>query len=214
MMAAWLSLTMTGCSAPANDYVPEDTPFVGSKPGLVQNGGGSDEFVFEQEACQRYRQALVQRTAALSCSFSWPSCPQLIRPAASLDCVAYSSPSVVACEKVFAEAEGCEQLLPGSCLLTAVIDYRDPSCDSTVDGGVPILTEAGDADDAGLPNSRDGGAEPSDALPDADGSASDGGHGDGGGVAVVVVSSDAGTAGVDAGAGRDASADGGSGVAP
>lgn len=178
-LLAWGSAV--GCSAPPNDYVPEDMPIVESRPGLVQNGGSADEWLSEHQACTRYRDALTQRSAELGCSLAWPRCPELVRPAASLACVVYSAPSVLMCERYFELANACTQVQPGSCLLTAVIDYHDPSCDRSnaptppSDGGQPVLPDAGAAPDS---SAEEAGV---DWMPDAGSSnASDGGGGDGG----------------------------------
>ena len=181
--AGWLLAwgSAVGCSAPPNDYVPEDMPIVESRPGLVQNGGSADEWLSEHEACTRYRDALTQRSTELDCSLAWPRCPELVRPAASLACVVYSAPSVLMCERYFELASACTQVQPGSCLLTAVIDYHDPSCDpssvptSPSDGGQAGLLDAGAAFDSSTEEAG------TDWMPDAGSSnTGEGGGGDGG----------------------------------
>lgn len=159
-VTAWGAMTIA-CSAPPNDYVPEPMPSVDSRPGLVQNGDGTDEWLPEGEACMRYRKALVQSSEALGCSIDWPRCPELVRPAASLACVVYSTPSVLMCETHFERATTCAQVRPGSCLLTAVIDYHDPVCDNPDASRPPA--DAGDANADG--GSQDAGSSTDETDP-------------------------------------------------
>jgi hypothetical protein len=102
---------------------------VESRPGIVQVGDGDDPVLGEAETCQRFRESVVRNRERLACdALAVLECPELIRPLAAVSCTTYSEPSLTACIDAFDEANDCEGLLPGACVLTAVSFRRDPAC--------------------------------------------------------------------------------------
>ena len=116
-----------------DDEVPSrppvtDKPLVPSRPGIVQVGGPNDALIDEASACSRFQSALQTGVTRLQCAnIPVGECPELVHPLVELPCVMYSEPSVSQCEDIFSAAKTCEDLGPGSCVLTAILDPTDSS---------------------------------------------------------------------------------------
>src|SRR5690606_38534743 len=115
----------TGTNAPPAAPAPT-AETVESRPGVAQAGDADGPTWPEAEACVRFRDGVVGNRERLACAAPpLLACPELIRPLASLGCVTYSEASLTACLDAYDKASDCEGLLPGACILTAVLYELD-----------------------------------------------------------------------------------------
>lgn len=143
---AGLGLGVCGCA----DDAPGETPApsaetVESRPGIVQVGAEKGPVLEEVEACELFRAGLLRNQERLDCEAAPVlDCPQLIQPLAALSCWTFSKASVDQCVANYDAADECAELLPGACVLTAVLPT--------------VLDGCGDGD-AAVTNEGDGGSE-------------------------------------------------------
>lgn len=196
LVAAGLLFLLGGCTDSGDGSSPPpaaSAEVVESRPGIVQVGDDDGPVLGEAETCERFRAAVVRNRERLECdSSALLECPELIRPLASLSCVPYSEASLTTCLAAYDEASDCDELLPGACVLTAVLFLRDPAC-------VPDASTDDAGRDADAPET-DGGSEPDSSTETAlDGSP--------GGETTTLDGGETRTSGEDASAVTDAPAD-------
>lgn len=132
LVAVMLSIGAWGCEDSGKKPLPAPAPTaetVESRPGIVQAGDDDGATLSEAETCARFRDGVVRNRERLACEAPpLLVCPELIRPLASLGCVTYSEASLTACLAAYDQATDCEALVPGACILTAVLYELDPAC--------------------------------------------------------------------------------------
>lgn len=138
-----------------------------SRPGIVQVGDDEGPLLSETEACERFRTGWEEHRQRLDCTVpALAACPHLIRPLASTVCVSYSEESLDTCLERFAAADSCEEVIPGACVLTAVLGVWSPEC-ADEDAGDDAGPGGTAADDASVvdASARDAHAEDAEAAP-------------------------------------------------
>lgn len=173
LAAALAVFGVWGCSDDGGEGAPAPpAETVESRPGIVQGGDDDGPVLGEAETCAEFRGSISSNRERLACdSAPLLQCPELIRPLASLTCVTFSESSLAQCVEAFEAADECSDLVPGACVLTAVLHVRDPACnvnDAAADGGMEVTTDAG-----GL--TSDASSEPSGDASPADASSADSG---------------------------------------
>lgn len=140
-LVSWVAVVGCENKQPPRRIRDADKPVVASRPGIVQVGGPHDVVTDEATACSRFRNALQAGIERLGCRYlEAAECPELVHPLVELPCVMYSEPSVTECERMFAAATTCEELGPGGCVLTAILDPTDSN-------GIPLDCPQRDATD-------------------------------------------------------------------